>query len=292
MTVTHAYLHTHTHTARFRSDTLDDRRSVDKLDPSGPSGHPAPIVGSSEAWRQFYLPSSQHSSTTEKKQMAFINPFDPQKVHTELSAYHRRWMHAFPRDKKGYAFQTHHATIQESPRETDTPTERSSDSMSIGEDEKLTPERDGIDSGINVGSRSSGSCMRTPSSTIQSSSRQSLKLKARFDSRASGIGTRQGSAMSKAYSSLDSFSSQQRQSLVFSFGKRSFEVNPKVVEDFASVQRTGLDWKSVTLPACLPLTTDFFPSEATLNRDYLENPTELVVSTFGSVTGEATGEKT
>lgn len=224
--------------------------------------------------------------------MAFINPFDPQKVHAEISAYHRRWMHAFPRNKKGYAFQTHHAPIQESPKETNASNESSSESINFGDDEKLMNEEDGMDGGMNVGSHLSGLSMRTTSSTAQSASRQSLKLKARFDSRASGIGTRQGSSMSKAYSSMDSFSSQQRPSSLFSFGKSSLEVNPKVVEDFASVRRTGLDWKSVILPACLPLTTDFFPSESILERDYFENPTELVVSTVGSVTGEATGEKT
>ena len=33
-------------------------------------------------------------------------------------------------------------------------------------------------------------------------------------------------------------------------------------------------------------------SQAIMNRDYFENPTKLVVSTYGSATGEATGEKT
>ena len=91
---------------------------------------------------------------------------------------------------------------------------------------------------------------------------------------------------------MDSFGFQQKSSSLFSFTRQPLEVNPRVVEDFASVRRTGLDWKSLTQPACLPITTDFFPSQATMNRDYFENPTKLVVSTYGSVTGEATGEKT
>lgn len=32
---------------------------------------------------------------------------------------------------------------------------------------------------------------------------------------------------------------------------------------------TGVDWKSLTMPACLPLTTDFFPSKTSLQNDYV-----------------------
>ncbi|XP_057663602.1 GATOR complex protein Iml1 isoform X2 [Diorhabda carinulata] len=32
---------------------------------------------------------------------------------------------------------------------------------------------------------------------------------------------------------------------------------------------TGVDWKSLTIPACLPITTDFFPDRRALNLDYV-----------------------
>lgn len=31
----------------------------------------------------------------------------------------------------------------------------------------------------------------------------------------------------------------------------------------------GVDWKSLTIPACLPITTDFFPDKRSLNNDYV-----------------------
>lgn len=31
----------------------------------------------------------------------------------------------------------------------------------------------------------------------------------------------------------------------------------------------GVDWKSLTVPACLPITTDYFPEERALRNDYL-----------------------
>lgn len=32
---------------------------------------------------------------------------------------------------------------------------------------------------------------------------------------------------------------------------------------------TGVDWKSLTIPACLPITTDYFPDQRSLNNDYV-----------------------
>lgn len=31
----------------------------------------------------------------------------------------------------------------------------------------------------------------------------------------------------------------------------------------------GVDWKSLTIPACLPITTDYFPDKRSLNMDYV-----------------------
>ena len=57
------------------------------------------------------------------KRTKFINPFDPTKVHGELTAFHRRWIHTFPRDKSGLAFQTHHCVLREEEREEEGDTD-------------------------------------------------------------------------------------------------------------------------------------------------------------------------
>ena len=54
----------------------------------------------------------------------------------------------------------------------------------------------------------------------------------------------------------------------------------KLAEDFASIRRTGVDWKSLTEPACLPITTDYFPTKQKLLNDYYEHPSKLVVSSY------------
>lgn len=37
----------------------------------------------------------------------------------------------------------------------------------------------------------------------------------------------------------------------------------------SSLPHTGVDWKSLTIPACLPITTDYFPDKRSLHNDYL-----------------------
>ena len=38
----------------------------------------------------------------------------------------------------------------------------------------------------------------------------------------------------------------------------------------------GVDWKSLTIPASLPLTTDYFPNDTALDNDYLVNEYDLM----------------
>lgn len=38
----------------------------------------------------------------------------------------------------------------------------------------------------------------------------------------------------------------------------------------------GVDWKSLTIPACLPITTDYFPDERSLQIDFLVSDYNLL----------------
>lgn len=49
---------------------------------------------------------------------------------------------------------------------------------------------------------------------------------------------------------------------------------PPVVPGFCCT--VGVDWKSLTTPACLPLTTDYFPDRQGLQNDYTEGCYDLL----------------
>lgn len=64
--------------------------------------------------------------------------------------------------------------------------------------------------------------------------------------------------------------------------RRVSDSSTKAVEDFTSIRRTGVDWSSLTEPACLPVTVDYFPTKSKLEQEYYESPSKLIVSSYGS----------
>jgi len=51
---------------------------------------------------------------------------------------------------------------------------------------------------------------------------------------------------------------------------------PTGVEPWSATMTTGIDWKSLTIPASLPTTFDVVPAEEDLKRDYTQNSYELI----------------
>lgn len=275
------------------------------------------------------------------KKTKFINPFDPLKVHGELTAYHRRWVHAFPRDQHGLAFQAHHAIPMEEDEEEDE------DGLSVS-GSTLSPVRNTSMGSFNVGSYThgdgrglswsdgqefrglsqagrrgryvsgSGSLGETlvPISTAsgsveshdeQGSENQSGSCKAHAASTTQypcpwnthtqsakwddyGTGPETLNEPLKAVPLTRPAWSRRRKKSAIADHRLS-DASIKAVEDFTSVQRTGVDWKSLTEPACLPVTVDFFPSESKLNQDYYQSPSKLVVSSYDDEFDVDTGSK-
>ena len=48
-------------------------------------------------------------------------------------------------------------------------------------------------------------------------------------------------------------------------------------EDWTAAVKTSVDWKSLTIPACLPVTTDYFPDERLLNKYYKIHNYEIFI---------------
>ena len=49
------------------------------------------------------------------------------------------------------------------------------------------------------------------------------------------------------------------------------KVDVSVEHDWTAAVKTSVDWKSLTCPALLPLTTDYMPSKKTLDSNYEES---------------------
>ena len=153
--------------------------------------------------------SPQHLRQSAQRRRPIVNPFIPQKVHQNVTANKRKWMHVFPRDREGHAFQPHHDI----------------------------------------------------SRTNSSASLQNLTVSPPSDD-----WNKDGEDSS--FSLLDRKPQENRL-----FGRiRNSEggCQPTIAENFAMTRRMGTDWESVVKPACLPITTDYFPSLKELEQKFSE----------------------
>ncbi|OXB73308.1 UNVERIFIED_CONTAM: hypothetical protein H355_008284 [Colinus virginianus] len=169
-------------------------------------------------------------------QRALINPFAPSRMPMKLTSNRRRWMHTFPVGPSGEAIQIHHQTRQNMAE------------MQDNGQQDLT--------------HSSAELLEL--AYHEAAGRHST-------SRHPGDGT-----------SFLSFSGTEEYSNGLA-GSNGAGMNLKTQNKDSSEDAVsnspdpiGVDWKSLTTPACLPLTTDYFPDRQSLQNDYTEGCYDLL----------------
>uniref|UniRef100_A0A4W3GX76 DEP domain containing 5, GATOR1 subcomplex subunit n=1 Tax=Callorhinchus milii TaxID=7868 RepID=A0A4W3GX76_CALMI len=178
-------------------------------------------------------------------QRALINPFAPSRMPMKLTSNRRRWMHTFPVGPSGEAIQIHHQTRQHMAElqgsSTRDPTQSSAELLELAYHEATGR-------WVLVVLTAPDTCARQ----LCSSCLGSLFVP----------GTPQVSSYEDPSTSPDPI-------LMLSA--------PPVVPSFCCT--VGVDWKSLTTPACLPLTTDYFPDRQSLQNDYTEGCYDLLPET-------------
>ena len=307
--------------ARIRSENLSEAGT--SFEPSSFTTPGSLAMASSvESLKQSYLGklggSASAQNVVTRKKRAIVNPFDPKQSYSSLTAHQRRWMHTFPRNKSGIAFQVHHAILENSMEASGSLTlsQRSTGSLAFSDQDVRTalPSQRSTSAHPAKSKASDGAGYSVSPSAVASTSPQSPS------SRTVGTGSKfpparvgtpkstptfQARASLQATTTLSTSKSEPvrspatlsslrvlRKKKLFSAVnvKQSMQVQPKYVEEFASVRRLGIDWRSLTEPACLPITTDFFPSDDRLSSEYFEYPTKLVVTSYDGF-GDSSDEK-
>ncbi|XP_004716793.1 GATOR complex protein DEPDC5 [Echinops telfairi] len=179
-------------------------------------------------------------------QRALINPFAPSRMPMKLTSNRRRWMHTFPVGPSGEAIQIHHQTRQnmvelQGSGQRD-PIHSSAELLELAYHEAA---------GRHSTSRQSGDNM----SFLNFSGTEALSVSLLSNSCA-GMNPR----------------TQNKASL-----EDSVSTDPDPIPGFCCT--VGVDWKSLTTPACLPLTTDYFPDRQALQNDYTEGCYDLLPET-------------
>uniref|UniRef100_A0A096MBU0 DEP domain containing 5, GATOR1 subcomplex subunit n=1 Tax=Poecilia formosa TaxID=48698 RepID=A0A096MBU0_POEFO len=185
-------------------------------------------------------------------QRALINPFTPSRMPMKLTSNRRRWMHTFPVGPSGEAIQIHHQTRQNMAElqgsQQKDPTHTSAELLELAYHEA-------------TGRCHTGHCPVGPHTTFLSLTETEHILIKPMSFVPSVL-----RPLSNRSSSFQEFSSGADPTLLLSA--------PPTVPSFCCT--VGVDWKSLTTPACLPLTTDYFPDRQTLQNDYTEGCYDLL----------------
>ena len=244
---------------RYYSDDYDQHSKAEQLTEATELSSSIPAtptnlvrVSSAEDTRHYH--HTPISGVRRKKSL--INPFDPSKSHEEANSHKCRWMHAFSRDNQGTAFQTHHVTKLEKV-----------------EEEETCPPFPASTGSTNSNPTSGSSSSHHSNSSVGKYSDGTVSQQNQCSSEASDYET--ATRVRKLNLSM-------RSSLAPLTRKPNSTSEKRLVENFAWVRRAGTDWSSLQEPASLPVTTDYFPDDTTLNSSYVEYPGNLTVNSYGN----------
>ncbi|XP_058462915.1 GATOR complex protein Iml1 isoform X2 [Malaya genurostris] len=173
---------------------------------------------------------------------ALINPFDPSHVTIKLTSNRRRWTHIFPKGPQGVLIQQHHyqavpttnKVVNYAAFDLDTSSEYAHTSTCTWGQQGRHGSIASSDSRLND---------------------EDLKWIAENK----GNRKRSGLLHSAAGPTVTVTPSK---SLTLLWGVTG-------EQEWTPSLTTGVDWKSLTIPACLPITTDYFPDKRSLHNDYV-----------------------
>lgn len=218
-----------------------------------------PIVGSAGS------PVGHSRNYHHKPRKALINPFAPSRMRFKMTSNRRRWVHAFPTDPSGAAVQTHHISqhIQGTAEDSEAGETARPESVMSNEKVKSLPRQDGhytetINSPSSVDAIRMGSCLLAyPDDPVLMGRSGSPSLSQNFTWSMAG--------------SYPSHSSEQFKIPIRSTREpyRTYMWGPTGEQEWSPEMTTGVDWKSLTIPASLPITTDFFPDMRSLEDDFV-----------------------
>ncbi|XP_062870046.1 GATOR1 complex protein DEPDC5 isoform X2 [Trichomycterus rosablanca] len=173
-------------------------------------------------------------------QRALINPFAPSRMPMKLTSNRRRWMHTFPVGPSGEAIQIHHQTRQ--------------NMAELQGSEQREP-------------------VYTSAELLELAYHEAMGRRMVYQTAENGLFITGGHDELSGSPASSSSTGTPGNSASFN----EYSSSPDPMPAFCCT--VGVDWKSLTTPACLPLTTDYFPERQTLQNDYTEGCYDLLPHT-------------
>ncbi|XP_073836084.1 GATOR complex protein Iml1 isoform X5 [Musca autumnalis] len=208
---------------------------------------------------------------------SLINPFDPSHVTIKLTSNRRRWTHIFPKGPTGVLIQQHHYQA--------VPAKQNCNNTINNNDNDFSSCYNSMeyDHTSNCSTLSRSFSNSFSGDVIYNPNIHNLASRKRNNSLLNSSGftpTTNGTAM-PAKSFLWGATGEQEWTPAITTENARKNLKP-IVETETSVGNVyecetdgkgkiiiGVDWKSLTIPACLPITTDYFPDKRSLHNDYV-----------------------
>ncbi|XP_075160059.1 GATOR complex protein Iml1 isoform X3 [Haematobia irritans] len=203
---------------------------------------------------------------------SLINPFDPSHVTIKLTSNRRRWTHIFPKGPTGVLIQQHHYQA--------IPAKQNCINSNNNNDNDYSSCYNSMDydhtSNCSTMSRSFSNSFSGDGDKLEFSRRRNNSLL-----NSSGFMASSNGATVPAKSFLWGATGEQEWTPAITTDNARKNLKP-IVETETTVGNMfeseadgkgkiiiGVDWKSLTIPACLPITTDYFPDKRSLHNDYV-----------------------
>ncbi|XP_017028723.1 GATOR complex protein Iml1 isoform X5 [Drosophila kikkawai] len=227
---------------------------------------------------------------------ALINPFDPSQVTIKLTSNRRRWTHIFPKGPTGVLIQQHH--YQAVPAKITPATGQPRPLQQIYNNGQTGGNNNNEQEDYGCESAEQYDRVSTHSLLSKSASTHSFVM---GDEKIDIFKRRQNSLINALPANVPNLTATQAKSYLWgATGEQEWTPAITTVQHLRPIVEgehhhhllggldppadpeagvgcgggrgkiiIGVDWKSLTIPACLPITTDYFPDKRSLNNDYV-----------------------
>lgn len=207
-----------------------------------------------------------------RPQRTLINPFKPNEIPCNWTCNRHRWSHVFPKGPGGEVLHRHYKKLSPAESITQIKTEKSrgveeaalavvaarTQEISEAQFKSITEEQPPLDALM-----------------ISEENEDTYEDNAIIPEPSSGI-LGHFSPISEPSKTTQNTTPRRRSQLSRFNLYRGMEKTPDEY-DWTAAVKTSVDWKSLTCPALLPLTSYFSPSKQTLENDYLESNYNLLI---------------
>ncbi|XP_030565377.1 GATOR complex protein Iml1 isoform X9 [Drosophila novamexicana] len=218
---------------------------------------------------------------------ALINPFDPSHVTIKLTSNRRRWTHIFPKGPTGVLIQQHHyqavpakavpaasynRQLQHSNSNNNNNNDQEEQYDQLSNHSLISQSKSFSSQNFAMGEDKSDFFKRRNTSLVNAATAANVPNLTATQAKsylwgATGeqewtpaITTDNGTATGKHMKPIV-------ESEHYNFGRSRLEATTEAVGKGKII--IGVDWKSLSIPACLPITTDYFPDKRSLHNDYV-----------------------